>query len=255
MILTAYFDESGTHGPDAKVMVLAGYVGDARQWRKYEKRVTKLFARCGVDIFHTIDVRRSDKDFEGWSVDRKIEFLDAFQHIANETLEHGFAAVLSYEDYDYYRRLPWPKGTRWDSMYGILFRACLAAAVDNTLLVDRWATGKEPRLKVVLESGAQNAGDAVRLYDFFRSKFATAPGALAGLTFANKRDCLPLAIADLFAYTGWRHEVGPKPIGIAKKPTKSEASYRGNVYRLEINRETLDGLFQQAIEMASERSS
>jgi hypothetical protein len=31
--------------------------------------------------FHTIDIRRTDKDFEGWKVDRKIKFLDEFQHI------------------------------------------------------------------------------------------------------------------------------------------------------------------------------
>jgi hypothetical protein len=33
MILTAYLDESGTH-TGAKVSAMAGFVGDARQWRK-----------------------------------------------------------------------------------------------------------------------------------------------------------------------------------------------------------------------------
>ncbi len=250
--LTGYFDESGTHGPDAKVMVMAGYVGDDRQWRKFQKRVVKLFGRFRVDIFHTIDVRRTDKDFEGWPVDKKIEFLDAFQHIANETLEHGVAAILSYADYAYYKGLAWPKGVRWDSQYGILFRACLAQAVDSTLLIDRWVSGSEPILRVVLEDGARNSGDAERLYNFFRSKFASAPGALAGLSFAKKGECLPLAIADLFAYSAWGREVGQKPLGAAKKPTKSEASYRGNVYRIGIDRNTLDGLFKQALELSSQ---
>ena len=66
MILTSYLDESGTHGGDLTVM--AGFLADARQWRKFEKRTTKLFVRFRVDIFHTIDVKRSDKDFEGWPV-------------------------------------------------------------------------------------------------------------------------------------------------------------------------------------------
>jgi hypothetical protein len=76
----AYLDESGTH-QGAAVSVMAGFVGDERQWRKFEKRSGKLFKRYRVDIFHTIDVRRGDADFENWTVDRKLEFLDELQHI------------------------------------------------------------------------------------------------------------------------------------------------------------------------------
>lgn len=256
MILTGYFDESGTH-KDSELALMAGFVGDARQWRKFEKRTAKLFRRFGVDIFHTIDVRRTDKDFAGWTVDRKLEFLDEFQHIVNETVEHGFASILRYDDYDYYRKLFWPKGTRPDSMYGILFRASLATAVDSTTKVERWAPrGREPRLNVVLESGHRNAEDAVRLYNFFGGRFGIATtGALAGLTFSQKANCLPLAAADLFAYSAYRQETGGKPLGIPAKPTKSEASYRGNAYRIVIGRESLGGLHQQAIEMVRERTS
>jgi hypothetical protein len=73
MILTAYIDESGTHG-GSPVSTMAAYLADARQWRKYEKRARKLFARFRVTEFHMVDVRRGDKDFSGWSVDRKIDF-------------------------------------------------------------------------------------------------------------------------------------------------------------------------------------
>jgi len=101
MIFTAYFDESGTHA-GAELTAMAGFLGDRRQWRKFEKRTGKLFKRFHVDVFHAIDVRRSDKDFAGWSVDRKIEFFDEFQHVINETLESGVAAFLRHEDYRYY---------------------------------------------------------------------------------------------------------------------------------------------------------
>jgi hypothetical protein len=122
MVISGYLDESGTH-KGAILSVMAGFVADARQWRKFEKRASKLFKRFRVDVFHTIDVRRTDKDFEGWSVDRKIEFLDEFQHIINETLEHGVSAVLREDDYDYYLGLPWPKKARKDSRYALMFRA------------------------------------------------------------------------------------------------------------------------------------
>ena len=56
MIFTAYFDESGTHA-GAELTAMAGFLGDRRQWRKFEKRAGKLFKRFRVDVFHAIDVR------------------------------------------------------------------------------------------------------------------------------------------------------------------------------------------------------
>jgi hypothetical protein len=101
----------------------------------------------------------------------------------------------------------------------------------------------------VLEDGHNNAEDAVRIYNWARGRVA-ASRAMAGLTFDNKKNCLPLAAADLFAYTAWGAEVGQKPIGAPKRPPKSEASYRGNYFRCLLNRDSLDSLHEQAIVFA-----
>jgi Protein of unknown function (DUF3800) len=249
MIFTAYFDESGTHA-GAEWSAMAGFVGDARQWRKFEKRAAKLFKRYGVDMFHTIDVRRTDKDFEGWKVDRKIEFLDGFQHIINEILESGVASFIRADDYGYYCSLNWPKRTRRDSKYALLFRGCLSQIIDT---VGHIPQTREPRLRIVLESGHANAEDAARIYKWAQGRLDQSR-ALAGLTFADKKNCLPLAAADLFAYTAWGQRVGQKPIGAAKKRIKSEASYRGNLCWVELNRDSLNSLHEQAIMFAHDES-
>jgi hypothetical protein len=249
MILTGFFDESGTHAA-SPISAMAGFIGDSRQWRKFEKRIGKLFYRFRVNVFHTIDVRRSDADFKGWKVDRKIQFLDEFQHVINETLETGVAAFISNEDYAYYRGLNWPKGSRRDSKYALLFRACLSQTIDSALSVERWRDGKEPGLQVVLEDGHKNSEDAVRVYNWAKGRLGQS-GALSGLTFDNKKTSLPLAAADLFAYSAWGQEVGQRPIGVPKNPTKSEASYRGNMFRIILNRDSLDSLHEQAIVFAT----
>ena len=251
MILTAYLDESGTHGGD--VALMAGYLAEARQWRKFERRAGKLFKRFNVDIFHMIDVKRTDKDFEGWAVDKKIEFLDEFQHIVNECLELGVISVLSYADYEYYKNMDWPKGTQKDSIYGILFRASLSTILKLLPDVKRWDTRIPPRLNIVLEGGNTNSEDAVRLYNLFQKKFSdVAPEIFAGLTFATKHRNLPIAAADMIAYSAYHHETQAKPIGHSKTPRKAGKSYRGNCYRKVIDRPGLDKLFNQAIEIASE---
>jgi hypothetical protein len=246
--LTGYFDESGTHG-GAMVSGMAGFVGDKRQWAKFEKRTGKLFARHRVNVFHAIDVRRTKNDFGGWSVDRKIEFLDDFHHIINETLESGVAAFISEADYDYYCGLNWPKGTRRDSKYGILFRACLSRTIDAVAGIPSMI---EPRLRVVLEDGHRNREDAVRIYGCAEGRIGQHR-ALSGLTFGGKVGCLPLAAADLFAYSSWGGEVGQKPIGTPKKPGKSDTSYRNNLFRVLLTRDSLDSLHEQAIVFAQER--
>jgi hypothetical protein len=246
MVFTAYFDESGTHR-GADISGMAGFVGNARQWRKFEKRAGKLFKRFRVDVFHTIDVRRADKDFDGWTVDRKIEFLDEFQHVINETLESGVASFIRSEDYEYYSKLEWPKRTRRDSKYTLLFRACLSQIIDTVAQISQL---HEPRLHIVLESGHANAEDAVRIYNWAQGRISQSQ-ALAGLTFSEKKGCLPLAAADLFAYTSWNKMTGQKPLGIAKKPIKSGSSYRGNMYRVEITRDSLDSLHEQALMFAA----
>jgi hypothetical protein len=44
MIYTGNFYESGTLA-EANVSAMAGFIANARQWRKYEKRTSKLFKR------------------------------------------------------------------------------------------------------------------------------------------------------------------------------------------------------------------
>lgn len=249
MIYSAYFDESGTHS-DAVMSVVAGFVANARQWRKYDKRTSQLFARYGVNVFHAIDVRRGHGDFKGWTVDRKIEFLDEFQHIINDTLENGVSAFIRSDDYKYHRGLYWPAKARPDSKYTIMVRACLSHVID---IVGHIPQDIEPRLHIVLEDGHNNAEDAVRSYKWVQDRLGPRR-ALSGLAFANK-DCLPLAAADMFAYTSLGDKLGQKPIGTPKKSPKSESSYRGNMYWIDLNRDSLDGLYQQAIDLINGRLS
>jgi hypothetical protein len=246
MILTAYIDESGTHG-GSPVSTMAAYLADARQWRKYEKRARKLFARFRVTEFHMVDVRRGDKDFSGWSVDRKIDFLDEFQLIINDALECGVASFLSAKDYEYYFGLEWHRKARKDSQYCVMFRACMSQIISATFESGRWNTPDEPRLHIVIEEGHRNVEDVARIYRSIKEHFdAEKSHALAGLTTAGK-DCLPLAAADLLAYSAWAEEVGAKPIGVAKKPSKADASFRQNLYKIVVSRNEILGLFDQGM--------
>ena len=128
-----------------------------------------------------------------------------------------------------------------------MFRACLAHIV--SVVGD--IPGLEPRLHVVLEQGHSNAEDALRSYKSVQNQVTAARRALAGLTFDDK-NCLPLAAADQFAYTAWGEKVGQKPLGIPKKPVKSARSYRLNMSWIDLNRDILNSLHEQAFGLTSD---
>ena len=246
MSITAYFDESGTHD-GAPLTAMAGYVADEQQWQRFNARVADLFAQFGVRKFHLTDLRNTREDFAGWSVDRKIEFADEFQHIANESLEGGVTAFLSEENYQkHYCALDWPRGARRDTKHCILFRACMGITVETVLRTERWAVGEEPQLRVVLEDGHRNAGDVQRFYESTRRQYDHASRALAGLSFANK-DCLPIAAADLIAGAALMRETGGKLIGFARHETKADASYLGNLWRVFVEQDQLLSLYDLAV--------
>jgi len=112
--------------------------------------------------------------------------------------------------------------------------------------VERWASGDEPTLKIVVEQGHANAPDTERLYNQIKRRVGPR-NALSGLRFGDKAADLPLAAADLFAYTAWGQEVGSRPMGELRVPSKAEASFRNNYYRLQLDQPTLDALHEQAI--------
>lgn len=51
MLFTAYFDEADTHGPSPTI-IMAAFLGHARQWEIFGRRLRALQRRDGFSIFH-----------------------------------------------------------------------------------------------------------------------------------------------------------------------------------------------------------
>ena len=97
-------------------------------------------------------------------------------------------------------------------------------------------------LNVVVEQGHKNAGDVRRLFELFRGELMDEYRQnLGSLTFATKRGCVPLAASDALAYGSFRQEEDIKP-NILANHQRSIETYRGNCYRVGIERESLISL-------------
>jgi len=255
VIITAVLDESGTHG--SETMLITAWLAKAGQWREFQKRSRALFDEYGFKVFHAKEWRDSDGEFKGWKVNKKIRFLDEFGHIANEELEAGFNAVLKISDYKkFYANSERPKKLQFDTAYGVCFRAILMHAADFAALhrSKDWPARKERHLSIILEQGAKNAGDAMRIFDEFKAELRPEHKSLID-TFATKtkEECLPLAASDIIAHGTFRAEEGIPPTWKFGSDMKMSKSYSKNFYRLGIEEAALRSLKEDLMRMDSDR--
>lgn len=240
MLITAYIDESGTH--NSGVTVLFVVAGNAEQWANYESETKTLFKRTGISVYHAKELKDSDGDFRAWKVRQKGKFIDDFADIINRTLELSFSVVLRDDEYEEYyakglQRLHSVKNTR----YGICFRAAVSTMLKaaQEWKTNTWPDG-ERLIDFIAEDGHVNQESTLALYSSIKTHVDEDIRKMLGtLSFKSKRDCLPIAAADHGAYNVWRLEKGHSKTIAVDWPLKGEASYRGNNYRVAVEKDSL----------------
>ena len=218
MVMTGYFDESGTHD-GSPVVIVAGFVATAEKWGDYERDLAALNAEYGVSVFHAKDWRGRKGSFKGWPHQRRATYNSRFLRLADAHLTWGAAGVLVRDEYDkIYRAKPFPPRARPDTPYGMCFRTALL----RTLMEMRAWRSSWP-LNIIMEDGNKNLGDAIRVFGEIRNQLAIGyTGALGYISFGSKRDCLPIAIADSLAYAIFRLSAG-----LEAHPTNPNAAVVG----------------------------
>lgn len=203
MIYTAYFDESDTHGA-APTLILAAFLGSAREWELFGRRIRALQRRDGFTVFHATEFRARRNEFEGWS-DRKCRRLVRDLAVAiRDELTEGVTIALPRSLYEKeYRDGYVPKKMSLDSQFGVCFRACM----DRLIHILR-SMKKRHRLNVVIEEGHKNANDAVKIFKEIKAIFVESGIDILGTaTVMRKKDCWPLMIGDFQAHASHLSEM------------------------------------------------
>ena len=206
VIFTAYLDGAATRGPSPDI-IMAGFLGHAFQWRRFEKKLAKIQAKEGFSIFHAKDFKARRKEFSGWDDGKCDRVIGKLTNLVRFTLTEGIATSLSRERYlSEYRAPPIPKKMNLDSQYGVCFRACMGRLFD--LMAIR---GYQDRLHIVMEDGHPNVGDCGRIFKDLRvhAKILAGSDFLGNFSVEAKGKCSPLTVADMLAstYSMFRSEV------------------------------------------------
>jgi hypothetical protein len=230
LILTSYFDESGTHD-GSPVTVMAAILGNVGHWSKFQRELDRLKKQYGFRVFHTTEFKRKSGEFAGWSNEKCMSLISELSQLTADGLMHGTVFVLENAAYEEeYKGQKNPKKLRLDSRYGLCFRCCLRTMVLE--IIRRLSHHKkfpETRLNIVMESGHRNAGDAERIFAEEKRGLGSAGSLLAGITFADKAECDPLMVADFLAHSAFMRG-GDPPQQLPQKQIEEMREKTGLTY-------------------------
>jgi hypothetical protein len=227
MILTAYFDESGTHD-GSPYTVMAAVMGHGCQWTAFQRDFNNLKRSFGFSVFHAKEVRAGKGEFANWSAERVQALINGMM-LSSANLMEAVTFVVSNSDYEkYYQGGETPRKIRLDTRYGLSFRSCLSHL--SAEAVRRLGQHKKfglTKLNVIVEDGHKNVGDVKRIFDEMKAEHAEFGLNLLGtLTFCGKHGADPLMIADYLAFGTFKleldgrtksaHADGNDSLGVAK---------------------------------------
>lgn len=195
VIVTAYFDDSDTHG-DQPTIIMSAFLGHAYQWRRFELKLARIQAMHRFQIFHAKDFKSRNGEFAGWTNEQCVAVISDLSDLVTNTLTEGISVHLEWERYiNEYRAQPVPKKMRLDSQYGVCFRACLGRIF--TLLAER---GYRDTLDVVIERGHHNALNCETIFHDMKKMYVASDLPFMGtFSLQNKSECMPLMVADMLA--------------------------------------------------------
>jgi hypothetical protein len=202
VILTSYFDESGTHA-GSPATVMSGIMGTAAQWLRVQSEMTRLKRRYGFKVFHTKTFKAARGEFLGWDDDKR---KDLFIEMGHATAGVMSAVNCSLPNDEYVRDFRGgnnPQKMHLDSAYGLCFRYCLTQLILEAMRrLGNHKKFDQTKLHVVLESGHRNAGDAAsRIFPETQKELKRFNLNLLGtVTLADKDECDPLMIADILSH-------------------------------------------------------
>jgi len=202
--MSAYFDESGTHGASSPAVIMGGFIASSNQWAVYEAEMTALLASSGVKVFHARKLRTGKGDFKEWTKTKRGQFNSSFLKLADDHMSFGMGTVLASDMYQGIYRSGGNARRTLDSQYGLCFRVSMWRAM--VYMRDRQ---NEWPLNVILETGHKNARDAIRVYgEIAESLIDRYRPMLGAISFMSKDNCLPLAMADSLSYAMFRKVAG-----------------------------------------------
>jgi len=201
LVITGYFDESGTH-MGSPHHVLAGFVGGTEEWIALEREWRKILRNHNITHVRAKQLFHRQGQHKGWSHKQVKQLWYDLLYVLQERELYASKTVL-YEDYykQFYVGSGPQKKERLDTRYALCFRSIVHAL--PLLHQHRHPQGA---VNLVLESGHKNAPDAVRVFNEMKTDGAPYSAGIGSVSFMAKKESCALQAADMLAYWSFKTE-------------------------------------------------
>jgi uncharacterized protein DUF3800 len=215
-MLTAYFDDSGTHD-DSDVVIIAGLSGNQHQWQAFEnawraKLQSPSPGKPPLSRFHMYECHNALGEFSGWG------------RTATEFVAHELGQIIIKNGLWAYGCAVLRKD--WDASVTGLIRTALGdaegfCARQCFVMTLAWASkyASDSHIAFVFDHRPHRRWELDKLFELFQreGRRDNKCPELASLSVASSKQFLPLQGADLMAWEFYHHATDVLYRGVAQK--------------------------------------
>lgn len=165
-MITAYFDESGTHGNQnvyPPVLSIGCYVSTDQQWKLFKQEWQEVLHDAGIEYFHAAKFESRFGEYAGWTDEKRKRIYGRLQGIIKRRVKKGIAACIVLPDYD--EVITGKYQEMFVSPYSFATRCCFEC-------IGEWSLKHNLQEPVVciFEAGARKVGEVTNLHTRLRAK-------------------------------------------------------------------------------------
>lgn len=209
IVLSAYFDDSGTHG-DSEIVVMAGFIGTEDQWKPFDegwaaKLKEPLPGKPTLKRFHMAECAARRGEFTSYSDPESHAVIHDFRQLILDAKLTGHAMAVDKAAWD--QIIVGPLRVFFGDAEWYAIRSCLDFAIKETekLGSDKTVTLIFDNRPEVRKAPFQDTFD--RLQERFYNGDPKFPNwaHLIGSAFLSSEAIRPLQAADMLAWESYTH--------------------------------------------------
>jgi hypothetical protein len=233
----AYFDESGTHGDQAPLCVMAGFIGSERVWDKFNRLWTAIGEDAEDPGLHAVDLFGSDskgqrgKPYRGWDDDRAMSLVSGVVNAVSAARVRPIVAALdvpAFLQYDEQERRGLTRGN--DNPYFVVFEHVV---LESLKLITR----PDSEIDFIFDRNQAFESAARKVYDDLKAEGDRSSKRMGSIDFHSSHITPPLQAADLLAHCWYqlRFEASSKRLKVVKPVLErwTDKGYEGHVWSKE----------------------